>query len=303
MSEHLIKVTSLASSSSGVPTPPHPTPQTDAAGDVESVASLDLEALGPILEPIKEALNEAAEAAKYPSPPFNTPAFTSPSPSVGSSKYAPGRSRGLSTIGDRLAKLKFSGRSSSNKSDTQSVTPSSTGEGEDEGGEFLITGRKDLDFTLIKSVIDKALIKHAGTGDIKHGGTGDIKVRLGAPAQNPRFKEYLTFQPSELPIAGSAVPDKLTQDRPVGTSESHKSHKNKSNKGGVSEKSNWAEHVIEQFGYALLKLEQLIKDEMVENPTFDAKAYYLMRLKEVLSDKNRMIHLDFKEKDGMLIIA
>ena len=57
------------------------------------------------------------------------------------------------------------------------------------------------------------------------------------------------------------------------------------------------------FERALLQLEQLIKDELDEDPTIDPKEYYIMRLKEVLSDKKRTYRMDIKKKDGLLIIT
>jgi hypothetical protein len=299
MSDNMpIKVTSLASSSSGVPTPPHPTPRTEAVDDVDSVAGLDLAAVGPILEPIQEVLNEAAEELKYPSPPSNTPTFTSPAPSIIGSKYAYGRGRGLSAINDRLAKLKLIKRpsTSSNMSDTQSVAPSVSEEGEGERGEFTLNDGKDLNYKLINSVFDKALTTHPSSSD--------IKVGLGSPTTNPRIEEYLAFQPSELPITGSAVdPNTIKQDRPLSASESFMSHRSQKSEGGVSEKSNWPELVVDSFERALLQLEQLIKDELEEDPTIDPKEYYIMRLKEVLSDKKRTYRMNIKKKDGLLVIT
>jgi hypothetical protein len=306
MSENMsIKVTSLASSSSGMPTPPHPTPRTEAADHVESVAGLDLAAVGPILEPIQELLNEAAEESKYPSPPSNTPAFTSPAPSVRGLKHSYGRGRGLSAINDRLAKLKLIKRpsASSNVSDTQSMAPSISEEGDGEREEFTVNDGKDLNYNLINSVFDKALTNHSSSGD--------IKVGLGSSMTNPHIEEYLAFQPSELPITGSAVdPNTVEQDRPASASKSFISHKSQKSEafsfkseGGVSEKSNWPELVVDSFERALLQLEQLIKDELDEDPTIDPKEYYIMRLKEVLSDKKRTYRMDIKKKDGLLIIT
>jgi hypothetical protein len=293
MSDTITKSTSLSSSSPGVPTPPYPTPCTVAADDVQSIADLDLAAVGPILEPIQEVLNEAAEENNYPSPPDNTPAL-----SIRSFKhsYCHGRDRGLSAVRDRLATLKFSGPSSSNKSDTQSVAPSIGEEGESEEGAFLMKNGKDLNFDAINSAISGSLICHPGAGI--------IKVGLGSPATNPRIEEYSAFQLSDFPIIDSVPnPNTIKQNRPVSASESFVSYKSQKSEGGVSEQSNWPELVVDSFERALLQLEQLIRDEIDEDPTVDPKEYYLMHLKKILSDKKRKIPLDIKEKDGLLVIT
>jgi hypothetical protein len=122
------KFTSL-DSSSGVPTPPHPTPATDAKSEVGEIPVTDLDAVDKTLRPIQEQLNEAAEEAKYSTPPVNSPAF-SPAPSVIIRQIQ--RSRGLSTIGDRLALLAVGDATSSNHSDAGS------GDEEDEQGGVVV---------------------------------------------------------------------------------------------------------------------------------------------------------------------
>ena len=72
MSVTATKVMSL-SSTSGAPTPPHPTPCTEASPGHEDAAQPDFDSLTRLLVPIQEDLNEQAEVAMLPSPPINTP--------------------------------------------------------------------------------------------------------------------------------------------------------------------------------------------------------------------------------------
>ena len=117
MASQLITVLATPSSSpphatsvSRVVTVPNPTPLSGAPkGDVvDPPPDIDVPAMIKLLEPIVETLNEAAEEAKYPTPPINTPTVASPPASVVHRHPRPRtRSQGISTIGDRLARAKI----------------------------------------------------------------------------------------------------------------------------------------------------------------------------------------------------
>lgn len=97
----------LSSQASGA-SAPNTTPRTEAAaaGDVDVISEPDLTAVSQHLEPVQEEVNEAAEMARYPSAPGNTPASAAtPAPSV--SNAPPNRNRGhsLSLLPSRLAQL------------------------------------------------------------------------------------------------------------------------------------------------------------------------------------------------------
>lgn len=97
-----------AMSNPDVITVPNPTPLSEAirSDAVDPPPDIDVHAMIRMLEPIAETLNEAAEEAMYPTPPINTPAITSPATSA---IYLTPRSRlrGMSTLGDRLARAKI----------------------------------------------------------------------------------------------------------------------------------------------------------------------------------------------------
>ncbi|KAF2711653.1 hypothetical protein K504DRAFT_489490 [Pleomassaria siparia CBS 279.74] len=267
------KVTSITSSP-GLPSPPNQSPRTEAT-DVESVLSTDLSAVGNILGPIQEDLNEAAEVSLCPSPPMNTPALFSPTHSVRSarSQYY-GRGRGLSLIGVRLAQLKLEECPSSGKDNdysAHSVVPTVSEADED--------GKHDkVDDAVSKDGID----------------SGEICIAYSSPALNPRIQEYLAFQPNELPVTSTA-PKHGEIDRPTSAHESMKSEalsfksakRSVISEGGVTEKSNWAEEIVDQFERALARLEQLALDESTEDSSVDAKGHYQKRLKELLASDRR----------------
>lgn len=87
---------------------PNPTPLPEALSSeaVDPPPDIDVHAMIKILEPIAETLNEAAMEAMYPTPPINTPAVGSPAASV-INRHPRTRSQGMSTIGDRLARVKI----------------------------------------------------------------------------------------------------------------------------------------------------------------------------------------------------
>lgn len=107
-------------SSSDAVTVPNPTPLAEALDSevVDPPPEIDFHAMTKILAPIAEKLNEAAEEAMFPTPPINT-AVTSRANSI-VYRYPSTRSRGLSTIGDRLARAMAEGHRFHHDSDTMS---------------------------------------------------------------------------------------------------------------------------------------------------------------------------------------
>ena len=282
------KVTSLASSSSGFPSPPNHTPRTEAS-DVVSCPVMDFEKVGKILGPIEEDLNEAAEIALYPSPPANTPAVFSPNHSVRSLNLTHGRTRGLSAIGDRLVQLKvtdFPRWMRGDDSSTQSVAPTISEKGEndrDGDGEGSVFSNGKALINMMPSARDDELTEFLDSGD--------IPIILGSPSPNPRIQEYLAFHPSDLPVR----PNEAGEERPTSAKSeafSLKSRLSIVSSGGVTEKSNWAEEIVDHFKRSLAQLEQLAEDEHIEDSSKNAKDYYHERMQELLADSMRKYPLD-----------
>jgi hypothetical protein len=125
------KVTSPGSqysvSAAGDVTVPNPTPLSEALDNevVDPPPEMDFfdmcKAVNQSLAPIAEKLNEEAEEAMYPTPPINTPEVTSPATSIVQRHSY--RSRGMSTLGDRLARAMAEGRRfNDHESDAMSVS-------------------------------------------------------------------------------------------------------------------------------------------------------------------------------------
>lgn len=108
-------------SASGDVTVPNPTPLTEALDSevVDPPPEIDFLAMARTLATIAETLNESADEAMFPTPPINTPCVTSPATSI-TYRYHNTRSRGMSTIGDRLAKAVAEGRKFYHDSDIMS---------------------------------------------------------------------------------------------------------------------------------------------------------------------------------------
>ena len=122
------KVTSSGSqysvSASDDVTVPNPTPLTEALDSevIDPPPEIDFVAMTKTLATIAESLNESAEEAMYPTPPINTPEIVSPAASV-VNRQSYTRSRGMSTIGDRLARAIIeSRRFAHHESDMMSVS-------------------------------------------------------------------------------------------------------------------------------------------------------------------------------------
>ncbi|KAF2656019.1 hypothetical protein K491DRAFT_757827 [Lophiostoma macrostomum CBS 122681] len=170
------KVTSMADSS-GNPTPPYPTPTTEAATEGDLMSSPNLTAVNNLLDPIQENLNDAADDALFPSPPVTTPLAYSPAPSVIVRQFQ--RSRGLSAIGERLARITVDRCFHFENKDKDMDSARSDCMSIEEGPEST-------------NDIDKPLLSPCGS----------IPIALGSPVTNPRLQEYLAHGPNAAKNGG-----------------------------------------------------------------------------------------------------
>ncbi|KAF9733188.1 hypothetical protein PMIN06_006068 [Paraphaeosphaeria minitans] len=288
------KVMSL-SSTSGAPTPPNPTPYTESATSNENVAQPDFDAVGRILGPIQEDLNERADVAMLPSPPINTPEAFSPAPSV---VYRPHRSRGFSLLGDRLAMLKLHERSSPHRdsdcaSSSRSIVTSVEDEAENIEDDASSTGR-----SVTKSVSGNAHGINKNIAPLISPTPGAIPIALGSARLNPRIEEYVLFSSKDLPVAGPAKGNTSSTQPVTANNGSHTRDgsfdtiKSEGIVSGVTEKSTWAEEVEENAERAFLRLEQLAYDECVRNPRRSMAEHYTERLQRLLAKKDRKVKLE-----------
>jgi hypothetical protein len=291
MSTLATKVMSL-SSTSGAPTPPNPTPHTESATSNDNAAQPDFDAVGRILGPIQEDLNEQADVAMLPSPPINTPEAFSPAPSV---IYRPHRSRGFSLLGDRLAQLKLHERGSPRRdSDCASSNRSIVTEGDEAEtteDDASSTGRS-VTWSLPGYTRNSNKI-----APLVSPTPGAIPIALGSARLNPRIEEYVQFSSKDLPVTGTAMgATSSTQTAPA----NHGSHtrgasfdtiKSVGVFSGVTEKSTWAEEVEEVAERAFLRLEQLAYDECARNPTRSMEEHYTERLQRLLTKGDRKVKL------------
>jgi hypothetical protein len=297
----MTKVTSLGSQSEGGPSVPNPTPATEALDDevITAPPPMDFAAVTRILAPITESLNESAEEAMYPSPPINTPIIGSPTPSM-VYRY-PARGRGFSLIGDRLAQLKLDDRKThvhrhhrgaDVTTSNRSMAPSGTDDCE------------ECDMASISEVMsddckDKECPGHACMSTSPPHpsplGTGSVPIALGSPAINPRIEEYLSFTSNDLPNQAPAPASGTTlAEHASSTSTTALEAKGTHSRvsllsDGVTEKSNWAEEVEENFEHTCLRLEQLARDEHNEDPSKSIEEYYLARIARLLAGSKRSI--------------
>ncbi|KAF1963421.1 hypothetical protein CC80DRAFT_397298 [Byssothecium circinans] len=278
------KVTSVGSSS-GAPSPPHATPRTDASGSIDEPVSTNLDAVGNILKPIEEVLNESAETAMLPSPPINTPETFSPAPSV----YKGGRSRGLSGIGDRLMQLKLEERHDSASSSRSAAASIPEDDDEEVGGQDSARneGKAPVRAPQLPQTATPSLLPHS---------QGNVPIALGSPKMNPRMEEFLNFTSDELPVVdpdkkGTSSTVVASAGDPVGGESSVSSSRlsMKSNASeDVVEKSNWAEEVMDYADRAIRQMEQLALDEFRVDPTRTFQEHFIARLNQVLQNENRV---------------
>ncbi|KAJ4303562.1 hypothetical protein N0V90_002461 [Kalmusia sp. IMI 367209] len=280
------KVMSLGSTS-GAPTPPNPTPCTEALTSNDKVAHPDFDAVGRILGPIQEDLNEKADVAMLPSPPINTPEAFSPAPSV----YRPARSRGFSLLGDRLNQLKLQERSSPYKdSDTASSNRSVETSIEEDEGEHM---EDDTSSTGKRSTPKNSRFRYAVS--LAAPPPSSISIALGSPSLNPRIEEYVHFSSKDLPVTGpTKYASSSTQAIPAHEGShtrgvSRESVKSDGEVSGVTEKSTWAEEVEDAAERSFLQLEQLAVDEYIINPNRSMEDHYLDRLQRLLTATNQRV--------------
>ncbi|KAF1979780.1 hypothetical protein BU23DRAFT_496659 [Bimuria novae-zelandiae CBS 107.79] len=279
MSTIATKVMSL-SSTSGPPTPPPQTPCSDSSAAHDYGAQPDFEAIGRILGPIQEDLNEQAEVAMLPSPPINTPEAFSPAPSV----YRPARNRGFSLLGDRLAQLKLHERSSPHKdSDCASSNRSVALSNEEDDRESMEDDASSVGARSTGLLNTPRLTRSA------------IPIALGSARLNPRIEEYVHFSSKDLPVTG---PVKLATSSTQAVPANDGSHTRgasvdtiRTNHTGVTEKSTWAEEVEDATERAFLRLEQLAYDEATINPQRSMEDYYVERLQRLLLSADRKVKL------------
>lgn len=284
------KVMSL-SSTSGAPTPPNPTPYTDTASSVDNPAQPDFDAVGRILAPIQEDLNERADVAMLPSPPINTPEVFSPAPSI---VYRPHRTRGFSLLGDRLAMLKLHERSSPRKdSDAASDNRSIVTSAEDEV-ENVDDDANSNDHSVTWSIPGDAQKINKTAVALVSPTPGAIPIALGSARLNPRIEEYVQFSSKDLPVTSPARgTTSSAQTVPVNDGSHLRVNSLDTIKGnhGVTEKSTWAEEVEENAERAFLRLEQLAYDECVRNPMRSMEEFYIERLQRLLNKRDRKVKL------------
>ncbi|KAJ8113358.1 hypothetical protein OPT61_g4497 [Boeremia exigua] len=269
----LAKVTSSGSqysvSASGDVTVPNPTPLTEALDNevVDPPPEIDFHAMTKTLATIAEALNESAEEAMFPTPPINTPVFTSPAPSMIHQLHHT-RSRGMSTIGDRIARVIAEGRKFKHGSDVVSTSDrsirssSTTGDESDSVSDLLSDEGREMQ---------------------------DIPIALGSPRINPM--SYISFTSNDLvdrpPVPFNST-DVIESARPMGIgSGSVHPDSAKSAATGVTEMSTWKEEVEGRFERALLCLENLARDEYNLDPSKPMDHYYEAHLKRLLGAHKR----------------
>ncbi|KAF2115190.1 hypothetical protein BDV96DRAFT_646208 [Lophiotrema nucula] len=248
---NLEKMTSIGSGDD-VPSPPHPTPVAEARDEVDSIPAMDMSRVSNTLETIAEDVNEAA----LPSPPVNTPeALLSPAPSV-----KQGRGRGFSVLGDRL-QLKHNERRRYGITDTEC----------------------DSSIAEEDSHLDSAG-KKLFSPPLPSPASMDVPIVLGAPTTNPPHHEYLDRS------AGHDLGDPPSPRMINGSMEEARGHaKNKQSIAGVTENSNWADDIEQDFDNVLKRLEQLAQDEAELGQSMTREEYYMRRLRRFLTSRDRMV--------------
>ncbi|KAH6643771.1 hypothetical protein C7974DRAFT_382181 [Boeremia exigua] len=265
-----LKVTSSGSqysvSTSGYVTVPNPTPRTEAAEVVDPPPEIDFQAMTKTLATIAEGLNESAEEAMFPSPPINTPVITSPAASV-TYQHPKIRSRGMSTIGDRLARAVAEGRKFYHDSDVSTSDSSvrsslPTDDESDSMSDVLSDGGRD-----------------------RH----NIPIALGSPRANPMG--LISFTSNDLddrrpaPFNSTEAFDGATRTGIGSGSVSPDSTKSAAT--GVTEMSTWKEEVEGRFERALKSLENLARDEHNLDSSKPMDYYYEAHLKRLLGAHKR----------------
>lgn len=310
----MTKVTSYGSQS-GLPSAPNPTPTTEALdSDVtDPPPPMDFAAVTRILAPVTEELNEAADVAMLPSPPMCTPVVGSPVQSV-KWPFPAQRSRGLSLIGDRLAKLKIDARRTRCRRDAAEITTSSL-----LSDEPSIAEDNESDMASISEVMSdvvsegcKEKICAQCPGHVRTCfsfplastlGLSSVPIALGSPVLNPRIEEYLSFTSKDLPTQAPEPATGATLAEHASSTSATvldaNSMCNSFNDDGVTEKSNWAEELEDAFTRTLLRFEQLAKDEHTADPSKDISEYYVSRLRTLLGNSKRQVPVKIEKVENV----
>ncbi|XPS74233.1 hypothetical protein M3J09_006353 [Ascochyta lentis] len=276
------KVTSSGSqysvSASDDVTVPNPTPLSEALDNevVDPPPEIDFVAMSKTLATIAETLNESADEAMFPTPPINTPELTSPATSI-VYRHPYARSRGMSTIGDRLARVMAEDRRLAHRdSDTMSVSCRSS---------VPATDESDGGFS--------ALLGDGGKDK------QDIPIALGSPRINPLG--LISFTSNDLadraPVPfNSTEPVEDASATGIGSGSHHPNSQISlvSAGTGVTEMSNWKEEVEGYFERAVQRLENLAHDEHQHDPSRPMEYYYEAHLKRLLGIGSRRIPVSVK---------
>lgn len=268
-------------STPGVVTVPNPTPIAEAL-DSEVVTpppEMDFHAMTKTLATIAEALNESAEEAMFPTPPINTPVVTSPAASV-VYRNSNVRGRGMSTIGDRLARALAEGRRFNHDSDIISTSDGSVrssvpADDESDSVSELLSegGRNGHDSRFTRRMLPVLLLN-----------TRSVPIALGSPRVLPMG--LISFTSNDLidrppvPFNSTDIIESTIPMR-IGSGSLHPDSV-QSSATGVTEMSTWKEDVEATFERALLCLENLARDEHLLDSTKPMGYYYEAHLKRLL---------------------
>ena len=283
-------------STSGTPRPLNVTPCTSVNGDV---GQPNLEAVDRLLGPIQEELNEKAEIAMLPSPPFNSPQTFSPVPSVRVK-----RGRGFSLLNDRLNGVR----------PPSDYTPSN--------GSVVMSSKADDNESLDdgSSVGDRPTGNKSSPKQTRHKVVtslniptpGDTPENAGFGSLNERLEQYIQFTSQDLPVTGSveAVEAASSSTQAVPTNDGSHTRGDsfdtiKPNQGsvvdgniggtsdskGVTENSTWAEELEDSAERIFLRLEQLACDDYQIDSQLSMADHYLQRLQRLLASDTRRFKL------------
>ncbi|KAJ4991440.1 pq loop repeat protein [Stagonosporopsis vannaccii] len=249
---------------------PNPTPIAEAVDSeiVDPPPEIDFHAMTNTLATIAEALNESAEEAMLPTPPINTPVVTSPAASIVHRDYN-ARGRGMSTIGDKLARALAEGRKFHHDSDIMSTSDGSV--------RSSVPVDDESDST-------SELLSERGNRNMR-----SVPIALGSPRVNPMglisFTSNDLVDRPPLPFNSTDVIESTCPVR-IGSGSMHPDSIN-SAATGVTEMSTWKEEVEGTFERALMCLENLARDEYKLDPSKPMGHYYEAHLKRMLGAHKR----------------
>ncbi|OSS49357.1 hypothetical protein B5807_05347 [Epicoccum nigrum] len=265
-----------ATSVSCAVTVPNPTPLSEALkGEVvDPPPDIDVTAMIKLLEPIAETLNEAAEEAKYPTPPINTPTVASPPASVVYRHPRPRtRSQGISTISDRLARAKIDIHRYTHQdcdvlsNSEHSILTSSTAGDDNSESDLLSEDERDVHEI------------HVAIGSPRTIPIGLVSFTSNDLADRP----LLPFN-SATAVEGSTA----TADTAVGSGSQNRDSVG-SLATGVTEMTTWNEEVESDLERVLQRLENLANDEYKLDTSKPFGYYYEAHLRRLLAAPNRRV--------------